>query len=336
MIEEIKLYEQDEGLGKEQVLTELNAVKDNIDNLQEFPICVLSHMYDKKRSTFLVQLLDEGINRECVIFTYDDQKDLYEQFESVENVTVHYIPSDVKEYLSLSGKRQYILDWAKALNYSDIFCIEDDCSKFYLPIGGIGGTGNFRNRKFQMTLNLTFTLWESLIKRHELTYSGPVNNMEFTFRDLQEHPFIKENAQVVQSIHVSINNIVENNISYDHNAGWDDYDMIIQQCVKSKGTQGIIFSYCTPSLKSGVSTMSADNDALAKRCEKNSLALINKWGLSLVREDTKKGLYNAKVNWYTIRSCYKNNVDVSEVVGLSNQGAKDYIKNKLTGEMDEW
>ena len=129
------------------------------------------------------------------------------------------------------------------------------------------------------------------------------------------------------------------NIKFDHDAGWDDYDMIIQQCVKGQGTHAVIFSYNTPALKSGVSAMSSNADALAKRCEINTTKLINKWGLSLVREDTKKGLYNAKVNWSTLKKGHKLNV-LSKLIGKTNDEAKEFFKriestnNKV--EIFEW
>jgi hypothetical protein len=330
----IKESSADDAVGVATIQEELNKFKTSIGDNKSIPVCILSHMFDEKRSKFITCLIKEEIDRPYIIFTYEDQKDLYEQFENIsENLTVHYIPN-VPEYNTLSGKRQYIIDYNKDKN-DDAFFIEDDCFNFYLPIGGIGGTGNFRNKKFNMTFAFTFAFWEFLIKEHSLTYSGPVNNMEFTFRNVDENPFIKQNAQVVQSIHINIKSCIEKNINYDHNAGWDDYDMILQQCINNKGTQGIIFSYVTPSLKSGVSAMSSDADALAKRCEKNTISLISKWGLSLVREDTKKGLYNAKVNWNNIRKCYKNDIAniLPEIIKLSNDEAKDFINEKLGKEV---
>lgn len=330
IITEIESYLKEEGVGIAPVHKELNKFKTQIENNKSIPVCILSHMFDEKRSKFITSLIKEEIDRQYIIFTYEDQKNLYQQFENIsDNLIVHYIPN-LPEYSTLSGKRQYILDYNKG-KHDDAFFIEDDCFNFYLPIGGIGGTGNFRNRKFPMTFSFTFSFWEFLIKEHGLTYSGPVNNMEFTFRNLDENPFIKQNAQVVQSVHINIKSCIDKNINFDHNAGWDDYDMIIQQCVYNKGTQGIIFSYITPSLKSGVSAMSNNADALAKRCEKNTTELITKWGLSLVREDTKKGLYNAKINWGNIRKCYQNDLAkiLPEIVKLTNEEAKEFINENL-------
>lgn len=337
IIDEVNGYLEasaEDAVGVKQVQDELNDFKTQIDSCKTIPVCILSHMYDPRRSKMISNLITEEIDRDYIIFTYEDQKNLYDQFVGIsDNLTIHYIPN-VPEYETLSGKRQYIFNWANENNHDDAFFIEDDCFNYYLPIGGIGGTGNFRNKKFNMTFEFTFAFWEFLIKKHNLTYSGPVNNMEFTFRDLDKHPFIKQNAQVVQTVHINVKSSIENNIEFDHDAGWDDYDMIIQQCVRNKGTQGIIFSYVTPSLKSGVSAMSSDADALAKRCENNTKALIQKWGLSLVREDTKKGLYNAKVNWYNIRKAYETDVCLEGVVGKTNEGAKHYIKNQT--ETEDW
>ena len=335
IIDEINGYLDINEPGMKKVKDELNEFKHIINDNKTIPVCILSHMYDPKRSKMLVELMDSDIDREYVIFTYEDQKELYEQFKS--KVNVHYIPTDNPVYLTLSGKRQYILEWAQNNGHEDAFFSEDDCYSYYLPIGGIGGTGNFRNKKYPMTLGFMYSFWEFLIKKYSLTYSGPVNNMEFTFRNLDENPFIKHLAQVVQTVHINVQSCKTNNINFDHDAGWDDYDMIIQQCVHNKGTHGIIFSYVTPALKSGVSAMSSDADKLAKRCENNTNALINKWGLSLVREDTKKGLYNAKVNWNNIRKAYNNNVDLTKLIGMNHESAKKFIvSNNETQELGEW
>lgn len=310
-----------------ELLKEFNSYKEPIE---EVPVCVLSHMFDAKRSKFLVQLKAEAelrdLNRKYFIFTYEDQKELYEQFETIKNVEVIYIPLDNKVYLTLSGKRQYILEYCQKNNFGNAFFIEDDCFDFVLPVGALGEEGSFRNKRYVMSFNFTFDFWSYLISSKGLTYSAPVNNMEFAFRDLTENPFIKINGQTVQAVHINVALCKEKNINFDHDSGWDDYDMIIQQCVYNKGTQALIFSYNTPALKSGVSSMSSSANALVERCLKNSTLLINKWGKSLVREDTKKGLYNAKINWTTLKGALKQNIDLKSIIGLSNEEAKEIIK----------
>ena len=310
-----------------ELLKEFNSYKEPIE---EVPVCVLSHMFDSKRSKFLVQLKAEAslrdLNRKYFIFTYEDQKELYEQFETIKNVTVIYIPLADKVYLTLSGKRQFILEYCQKNNFSNAFFIEDDCFDFVLPVGALGEEGSFRNKRYVMSFNFLFDFWTFLIYSKKLTYSAPVNNMEFAFRDLTENPFIKINGQTVQAVHINVALCKEKNINFDHDSGWDDYDMIIQQCVYNKGTQALIFSYNTPALKSGVSAMSSSANALVERCLKNSTLLINKWGKSLVREDTKKGLYNAKINWATLKGALKQNIDLKSIIGLSNEEAKELIK----------
>ena len=68
-----------------------NQVKDELKDFLEaevnttIPVCVLSHMFDQKRSKFLVQLKAEAslrdLDRKYYIFTYEDQKELYDEFE---------------------------------------------------------------------------------------------------------------------------------------------------------------------------------------------------------------------------------------------------------------
>lgn len=329
-----------------------NQVKDelrdflNADINISIPVCILSHMFDSKRSKFLVQLKSEAslrdLNRKYFIFTYDDQKELYSEFETIKNVEVIYIELDNPIYLTLSGKRQFILEYCQKNNHDNAFFIEDDCFDFILPVGALGAEGSFRNKRYVMSFNFLFSFWSHLITKYSLTYSGGANNMEWAFRDLRSNPFIKKNGQTIQAVHINTSFCVENNIKFDHDAGWDDYDMILQQCVYGRGTQLIIFSYNTPSLKSGVSAMSSSADALEKRCFKNSTALINKWGKSLVKEDTKKGLFNAKINWNTIRNSYKINYNLKEVIGKSYEEASimikeaSKIKSLCDDTTDEW
>jgi len=321
-------------------LTEL--MNKGLKNYTSIPVCILSHKYDKKSSIGLYSLLKESekhkLNRDYFIFTYDDQKKLYEEFEKIERVKVIYIPVIQKEYSTLSGKRNYILEWTQRNNYDDAFFVEDDVKRIMLPVGSYGtdGTKNFRNKKFLMSFNLAYTYWEFLIKKYKLTYSGLMNNMEFTFRDIRKPQyacdtlnkgFIKRDGQTVQIVHINTKLCKEKNLKFDPNSGWDDYDFLIQQSVFSEGTQLLYMSYITPALKSGSSKMSAEASALAKRCEINTDLLLKKWGSGLARLDLKKGLKNAKVNWFTIKAAKAANVDLKKIIGLSNKEAKLFIKN---------
>ena len=196
--EETEMYKslvetETQNIGVSKVQEQMSDFNYN-ENLT-YPVCILSHMYDAKRSKFLVQLQKEaelkGLDRDYIIFTYADQKELYKQFENIDGIQVHYISLNNPEYLTLSGKRQYILEYNQENETEHAFFIEDDCFDFVLPIGAIGEAGSFRNKRFNMSFSLTFSFWEHLIKRNNLQYSGPVNNMEFAFRDLSKNPFIK-------------------------------------------------------------------------------------------------------------------------------------------------
>lgn len=340
---EIDAYMKIKGIGVESVKRHLRKFKDKVDSCKKFPVCILSHMFDERRSKFLTQLVAESkmkkLDREYYIFVYEDQKHLYKEFEKIDNINVIYISIDEKEYSTLSGKRQYILEWNQKNKNEHAFFIEDDCFDFVLPIGSIGVSGSFRNKRFNMSFGMTFGFWESLIKENKLKYSGPVNNMEFAFRDLSKKPFIKHLGQTVQAVHIDIKFCKDKNIKFDSESGWDDYDMILQQCVYGAGTDALIFSYNTPSLKSGISAMSSDLNALSARCENNTTALIKKWGLSLVREDTKKGLYNAKVNWGNLRTAEKNKISPEKIIGMTHSEAKEFLKNNSVISNDlfgEW
>lgn len=332
LAEEIQGYIDIDSNVNDKVKDLLRELKTNLTETK-YPVCVLSHMFDPRRSKFLVNLEKEAalhdLDRKYFIFVYEDQKELYERFENIKNVKVVYIQMAQTEYLTLGGKRQYILEFLQKNNFHQGFFIEDDCIDFCLPVGAFGESGSFRNKRYVMSFNMTFRFWEFISDKFDLHYSGPVNNMEFAFKDLsmEKNKIIKPYGQVVQCTLMDASLCKELNINFDHNSGWDDYDMNIQQCVNAKGTCNIHFSYFTPALKSGVSAMSDSASKLAERCEKNSRALISKWGTALVREDKKKGLFNAKVNWLTLKKLLKNGFDLKDFVGKTNDEAKVFLKN---------
>ncbi len=314
---EIQSYVDTESVSTDEVKGIVKEFQKN--KTFEFPVCILSHKFDKRRSKFLAKLeleiQNNNLSNHYYIFTYEDQKDLYRKFEAIHSkVHVIYVPLD-KKYSTLTGKRQYILDWNIKEKHSNAFFIEDDCFDFCLPVGKINpNTGNYKNYQFVMSFDFVFGFWECLVNKYDLKYSGPVNNMDFAFRDLRTTPFIKKYAQAIQAVHINIDSCKALNLFYDENSGWDDYDMILQQCIYNTGSAGIGFSYNTPSLKSGVSAMSASIDALKERCIKNTTLLMNKWGSDLVRIDDKKGLYNAKVKWTTIKKAVADKVPLKSLI----------------------
>ena len=348
--EEVEEYLSIDGYSMEMVKDHVEEFSKHIEDYDEYPVCILSHMFDPRRSKHLVALDEESklhkLTKQYYIFTYSDQKDLYDRFNSIENITVVYIPTDKEEYSTLVGKRQYILEWNQNRNNTNAFFVEDDCDKLCLPVGQYGADGlkNFRNGRYMMSMNFAFGYWEFMIKKYDMKYSGLLNNMEFAFRDIGTEKaladpltkgFIKKNAQVVQIVHINTKFCKDKNLKFDPNAGWDDYDFIIQQCVYGEGTRGLMMGYFTPALKSGVSAMSSDADALKIRCEKNSKELMGKWGMGLVREDTKKGLYNAKVNWHTLKKGLERGIDLRDIIGMSKEEAKKYVDTFGSDEVIE-
>lgn len=338
LLDEIDGYLNLNGIGIDCIQDMIAEYKPNSLGFNKFPICILSHMYDKKRSKFLVNLISESkvhaLMHNYIIFTYEDQKELYKEFENIENVRVEYIPIDNKKYLTLGGKRQYILEYNQQNNNDNAFFIEDDCFDFHLPIGAIGENGNFRNKRYFISNNFIFSFWQYLVECNELTYSGGVDNMSFTFHDSDKDGFIKHYSQTVQAVHINCKSCKDLNINFDDNSGWDDYDMLIQQAIYNKGSTALFFGYTTPPLKSGNSAMSSSLEDLKARCIRNTTKLVNKWGLSLVRIDEKKGLYNSKINWYNIKLGIKNSVNLKDIIGLNNEEAKAYIKNQIVEESD--
>lgn len=320
--EELSLYKNVSFNIHNAFLEELETF--DLDFVPEIEVQVLSHMYDPKRSVMLKNLIQESKVHDLTnvyrIFTYEDQKHLYEEFEQIKNVYVHYIPLDPK-WMTLGGKRQYMFQYNVKNNNQHAFYVEDDCFNLHFPLGAVSKSGNFANKRWFCSYNLAFKFWEHSIKKHDLKFSGLPSNMEFTFRDI----FIST-VQICQIVHIDHDFAVKNKIEYDQDSGWDDYDFLIQQWIYGEGSKSIMMGYVTPALKAGVSVMSQDANVLAARCAKNTNTLMDKWGSALVRVDSKKGLHNAKINFSTIKRSIKYGIKLTDLINEDNDIIKDRIK----------
>lgn len=299
----------------------------NPQDESKMEVQVLSHMFDPKRSKFLVHLKQQAsiMPLESVyrIFTYDGQQNLYKDFEKIPNVFVEYIPTtgDFKKYGTLGGKREYMFEYNVKNSNKRTFYIEDDCINFHLPIGAVSGSNTFCNKRFFFSYNFIFKFWEFVCEKYNLTFSGMPNNMEFTFRkDL----FLER--QICQVAMIDHEFAVQRDIKYDQHSGWDDYDFAIQQAIYGNGLQNFMIGYSTPALKSGVSAMSSDSSALAERCERNTKALLDKWGSALVKVDDRKGLFNAKLNLQTVKKAKEAKIGRLDLVGMTLDEFKIKLK----------
>lgn len=271
--------------------------------IYEIPICVLSYEFNAKKSTGLLSILRESklhkLNHKYIIFTNKSKINTYQDFNNIDNIQIHQVPDEIN---SLVLKRQYVVDYAAKNDIENIFILEDDVGTFSLPIQDFTYHGKIKkNLKFVISNNLAFNIWEYFIKKNNLLFSGLKSIMGFDFCT-NDYNFIQEIRDCIQIIHINVKEINKNNIRYDENSGWDDYDFEIQALTKGIKTNNLFMTYFTPPLKSGISTHSN----LEIRCKENTTKLLNKWG-NLIKIDTRKGLYNAKVNWKEIRKLYVDN-----------------------------
>ena len=290
------------------VATECGAV----DKIKEYipdtaisviPVCVLSYEYNESKSFGLKMILKESrihdLNRRYIIFTNKSKINTYDVFKNIKNIEIHEVPDEVN---SLVLKRQYILDWAYKNDIENIFMLEDDVGEFSIPVLSTTNNGFKKNIKFIISNNYAFDLWEYFIIKNDFKFTGLKTTMAFDFhttdKDLMN--FYEKIKDCIQIIHVNVKTAFENNIKYDPNSGWDDYDFELQWLTKHIINYAMFMTYITPPLKSGISTHSN----LEERCKVNTEKLINKWG-DLVKVDSRKGLYNAKLNWNKIKKLYK-------------------------------
>ena len=88
-------------------------------NFEAFPVIVLSHNFNPKRSKFLVNL--DGYENYLVV-TAQSEKDLYKDFKC------HFY--DDSEIPGLANKRKYINEFLQSKNIKNAFLLDDDCTNF--------------------------------------------------------------------------------------------------------------------------------------------------------------------------------------------------------------
>lgn len=300
----IKEYLKEEW-GYDSIKKEVEQFKE-WDRKANIPICILSHLYDKKRSKFInemIELIDSGeqFNRDIFIFVYNDQKERYAFLDKYREINIVWIEPD-NFNSTLSGKRNYIVDFAYNKKYENIFMIEDDCFGYHLPILSQTQKSKVeKNKKFMLSMNEFFDFWEYLVETKNLKLSAPLIESAFIwvlkpFKN--ENDYIRKGYTCIQNIHLNINFMKKNNLMYDVDSGWDDFDMNLQFILKEEYPALIPLGYHTIPLKGGLSVVDSN---LEERTKRNSYKLFNKWGDEYVMIVNKRELINARINWRRIK-----------------------------------
>ena len=292
-------------------------IKNNPD-FEAFPVIVLSHDFNSKRSKFLVNL--NGYSNYLVV-TSESNKEKYRDFKC------HFY--DDSKIPGLANKRKYILEFLQSKNIENAFLVEDDCTKFKLPYK----TEKPANGRFKISYDFLFKFWTFLTKKYDYKYSGLMEWMSFRFDHIEKlSNFTKHNAQGIQVIQINTKFAKEKNINYDVNSGWEDFDILIQEMIYGNGTEALPVSYETPAITKGVSTFSN----LPERCIENTSKLLSKWGFDLVRLDLKKGIFNSKVNWIKVKKAISENVPLKSLVKpiQITESNKESIRNIMNSDLE--
>ncbi len=292
----------------ENYLSDLNSysfVIDAIQSMKEYeekiPICVLSYKYDKKRSKFIVQLMNEieqngKLNRSIIIFVYEEEKELYSFLLKYDGIELVYIKKD-NENSTLSGKRNFIIDYANQQGFKNIFMIEDDCDKFFIPIQKFKETKFAKNTKYHLSIKLTFDLWEHIALSNNFVMTSPL--IEFAVVIQQHSKMFTTNTTCIQMFQFNIEYLIKNNLKFDHKSGWDDFDMNIQVFESGEDIHTLYpLGYSTISVKSGNSVIDKN---IFERFKNNSYIFLNKWGSNKVKIVDKRGLINARIDWRKLK-----------------------------------
>lgn len=283
-----------------------------------FPVIVLSHDFNPKRSKFLVKL--DGYENYLVV-TSESNKEKYTDFKC------HFY--DDSEIPGLANKRKYILELLQSKNIKNAFLVEDDCSDFVLPYK----TERSTNARFKISYDFLFKFWTFLTLKYDYKYSGLMEWMRFIHRDIENMTkFTKHNGQGIQVIQINVEYAKENNIVYDLDSGWEDYDILIQEIISGEGSEVLTITYNTPSITKGVSTFSN----LPERCIENTSKLLSKWGFDLVKLDLKRDIFNAKVNWNKIKKAISENVPLKSLVKpiQITESDKESIRNIMNSNLE--
>ena len=292
-------------------------IKNNPD-FEAFPVFVLSHDFNPKRSKFLVNL--DGYENYLVV-TSESNKEKYTGFKC------HFY--DDSEIPGLANKRKYVIDFLQSKNIENAFLVEDDCTNFVLPYK----TEKSVNAPFKISYDFLFKFWTFLTKKYDYKYSGLMNWTAFRFCDIEKmYNFTKHNAQGIQVIQINSKFAKEKNINYDVNSGWEDFDILIQEMIYGNGTEVLPVGYQTPAITQGVSTFSN----LPERCIESTSKFLSKWGFDLVRLDLKKGIFNAKVNWIRAKKAISENRPLESLVKhvIITETNKESIRNIMNSNLE--
>jgi hypothetical protein len=249
------------------------------------------------------------LNRSVFIFVYSDEKDHYAFLQKYEGIQMVFIEKN-DENSTLSGKRNFIIDYAYSNGYKNIFMIEDDCDKFFIPIKVFKNNKFAKNSKYYLTIEKTFDLWEQIVLKNSFVMTSPL--MEFAVVIQIHKKLFTTNTTCIQMFQFNVEYLKNHGLKFDHNSGWDDFDMCLQVFESGADIHTIYpLGYSSISVKSGNSVIDSN---VFERFKKNSYIFLEKWGENYVKIVEKRGLINARIDWHKVkRNRIKTIIDVCDL-----------------------
>lgn len=271
------------------MIDEVTELLDTHNDLELFKICVPSYNFNPKKSRFLVLAKQEPqFFNHIEVYCYDNQKELYKDFPN----KVYCDPDFRNRKYPITHKRQFILDVNRSIDH--FFEVDDDVFVFNLPIPTLKSYGNI-NLPEKVSFNIAFNFWTHLVQKYNIDLSGLYFHNAFKFRPLEDLGLMRENQLFSQCLCIS----PKNDINYDVNAGWEDYDFYIQYMLKHHNVKAIFMNFESPPMGLELSTIRYDENS--DRVTMRSLEFIAKYGTKISKIYNQKFDFNIKINTLAIR-----------------------------------
>jgi hypothetical protein len=310
-----------------------------------WPIVVPSYKRGSNAKT--LQMLKNGYDKRLnlFLFIYPDDADNYRDIIDSKLFTVVYCEG----FRGIVPKRNFINNEMYKRGYENIFVLDDDIPSVHKLEPGVQkkNPSAYRSIKLQTTPYDFFEAFQSIIENADkhLTQTGCVNEMEAAFNDFRKKPSVIYTRFPIQMVHICTKDVIENNIEYRKDHGWDDFDFSLQILSKGLNTGHIpSLTYISDVMEPDKSVANVGND----KWTEIGIYMYKTWGDS-IKFIEKKGQVNAKPQRRIIEKklekgipltnayyedCYKDIIKNHDVAGLKKLIVEDKFKTSRSSNFD--